>query len=449
MEKIKTNIKHKKLFVLGIVMLLLGVLPLIQKQMMSFELFNFNRTVGVKTDDVITYEVKMTNPDGSSTTSTDKLCVNYTTNTYIIIDYFSSQSGAWTNYKIDVTEPATLSYGKINEEQQGNPMFIIGKDLSIGDLVIYEVGTYDVGTYNATAYITDTIIKSYWTTSQTVNYLNFTMIVPISSTDSLTMLYEMFYDKNTGILAECIATIFYSGTTAIMHVVVTSYQTSVTSYTVYVSTNITEMGSIDYYLDSVFYKTTFINTEFPIEIYDTSTSQHIISCPSELNSVYSNKTYVCTKNSITVTSADVGRHFIFNYTVKVIPPPLPPIAVIEILTSPIEVNTYKYDLWQTIQFSAEKSSGQGQSITTYHWTIKKEEIIIYENNSKTFNYIFPTTGLFNVTLTVTSENGLQNSTSVFVEIFYQEVEPNPLLNFLYNYNIFMILLGIVLLILSL
>jgi len=196
------QIKHKKLFVLGIVVLLLGVLPLIQKQTMSFELFNFNRTVGVKTGDVIMYKVETTNLWGEIiSTGIDTLCVNYTANTYIIANYFSSQSGMWDNYKIDVTEPATLSFGKTNGEQQGNPMFIIGKDLSIGDLVIYEVGTY-----NVTAYITNTITKSYWTTSQTVNYLNFTVVVPISTTDSYTMLYEMFYDKNTGILAECIAT---------------------------------------------------------------------------------------------------------------------------------------------------------------------------------------------------------------------------------------------------
>jgi len=438
------QIKHKKLFVLGIVMLLLGVLPLIQKQTMSFELFNFNRTVGVKTGDVITYEIKMTNPDGSFTTYTDKLCVNYTANTYIIIDYFSSQSGAWTNYKIDVTEPATLSFGKTNDEQQGNPMFIIGKDLSIGDLVIYEVGAY-----NVTAYITDTITKSYWTTSQTVNYLNFTVVVPISPTDSYTMLYEMFYDKNTGILAECIATISYLGMTATARAVVTSYQTSVKSYTVYISTNMTEMATIDYYLDSVYYKTDFTEYETAIEIYDVDKFQHVISCSNEIYITDTNTTYVCAENQITVSLEDANKHFVFNFTVKPLPPT--PIAVIEVLTPPIEPNTYKYYTNQTIQFSGTKSSGQGLNITSYNWKVQKDAIVLYESREATFSFVFPSTGTYNVTLTIMSENGLQDSTSLLVEIFYLE---NPdlittVMSFLYTNSIYLILFGILLLILSL
>jgi PKD repeat protein len=190
-----------------------------------------------------------------------------------------------------------------------------------------------------------------------------------------------------------------------------------------------------------------------VSVVDVYRSQHTIETSEIIG--YADKVYRASPYAITITVSDANKHFIFNYTDVTPPPPpppqLPPVAVINITTPSIEQNAYKYYTNRTIHFSAENSIEQSSNIIGYSWKIQKDGLTMYESNNAVFDYVFPMAGTYNVTLTVSSSDGLAGTKSIMVYIVNEESNTKKIFGLIPDYSqysLYIIIAGLGLMFLS-
>jgi len=341
---------RKVVFIIGFIILALGVLP--HLGFVSFALAPTfpDRKVGVNVGDHIAYTV---------TYSFGLEWMSYTIDIYI-----NSISGTIIYYTqiCDYPRPSTSTIisdvSSTEIAKLGGGMFI-GANLTIGDLILYQYAIFltDGTQIYYDFYITSSKQKTYWNQLRTVNIAEY-----ISGEYSI----SYYFDKVTGICVEAYLTVTYGGISGYLQLLNTKYESNVSlpiPYWITVSANTTTIF-INVYVGGFYYDYLYGGNTVILGLYGEQTISVDSQIPDSYNKDYQ---YVCINNNQKVTPLSNGTHitFYFSYT-KITPILQKPTPIITLVTPTHKEGEYSYFPNEEISFSADKSVSANGNIVSPH-----------------------------------------------------------------------------------